>query len=86
LSKLYGGDVTTAKFPETEREWQDAVDAAQFLLALEAAMLYRLIDVTDVQMDTARCERILVLGRGLGYKPRPIAELVQTFMKGECKP
>lgn len=56
--------------PSTPEEWQEAVDAAELMLAMESAAMYGLIE-TDIQIDRERCEHILQVGLDLGYQPNP---------------
>lgn len=63
--------------PVHPEEWQEAVDAAKALLALEAARLYGLVTGGPV-VNVRRCEEILDQGRTLGYVPS--ADAVERFI------
>jgi hypothetical protein len=56
------------KSPETPKEWQEAVDAAQGALRMEAAQRYGLIDPV-LYIDIARSNQILQRGKEKGYEP-----------------
>lgn len=71
----------TARDPETPEQWQQAVDAAEFLLALDSARQYGLI-TGGPKVHTRRCAQILSHGKAQGYTPKPIAELCRLFIKG----
>lgn len=60
----------TPRNPRTPQEWQEAVDAADILLGLEAARLYGLVTGGPV-IDVERCDEILRRGRLRGYVPTP---------------
>lgn len=55
--------------PKTQAEWQEAVDAAQGALALEAARQYGLV-MGGPRIDAGRCEHLLILGKRRGVTPR----------------
>jgi hypothetical protein len=55
--------------PSTREEWQEAVNAADFLLRLESARLYGLIEGGPVP-DIERCEDIIQRGKVLGVVPQ----------------
>lgn len=57
-----------AKAPKTPAEWQDAVDAAEFYLALDSAQKYGLI-TGGPEVDVDRCDDILRAGRERGIVP-----------------
>lgn len=57
--------------PKTPAEWQDAVDAAEFLLALESARIYGLVSGGPVG-NLERCEDILAAGRARGVTPAAV--------------
>jgi hypothetical protein len=67
--------------PNNEQEWQGAVNAAEFFLALESARLYGLVE-HDFRLDTARCEDILRRGKDRGFVPAPIEDLCRAAFKG----
>lgn len=54
--------------PATPEEWQEAVDAAWFMLCLDAARQYGLI-TGGPGINQARCEDLLRRGKALGYRP-----------------
>jgi hypothetical protein len=61
-------DRPTLSNPETAEEWQAAVDAADFVLALESCRQYGLIEWKG-KVNLDRCFEILDQGRRLGYTP-----------------
>jgi hypothetical protein len=65
-----------AQDPNTREAWQDAVDLADGLLAVDSARTYGLI-TGGPDVDVARCAAILRRGRARGITPRDNAvELV----------
>jgi hypothetical protein len=64
--------VTVTDGPLTPEEWQDAVDAAAGLLALESARDYGLV-TGGPSADIARCQELLERGAARGIKPTPDA-------------
>ena len=54
--------------PETPQQWQEAVDAAQGILALEYARLLGLMTNTN-EINVERCAAILTRGAELGVTP-----------------
>jgi hypothetical protein len=57
------------RVPSTPAEWQDAVDAANALLLIDAAKAYGLVTGgPDVNIE--RCEDILARGLSRGIRPR----------------
>jgi hypothetical protein len=69
--------------PSTAVEWQEAVDLASGMLAVEAARLYGLI-TGGPKIIVARREEILSRGAHLGYTPRPeaIEEVATALARG----
>lgn len=58
--------------PETLVEWQEAADAAEFMLALDSAVQYGLLTVDgkpESNVDVRRCEWILEEARKRGIQP-----------------
>jgi len=55
-------------WPVTDRQWQDAVDAADFMLRIEVARLYGLAS-GGVEVNIELCEAIISQGRTLGFTP-----------------
>jgi len=55
-------------WPTTDRQWQDAVDAAHFMLTLEIARLYGLAS-GGPEVNIELCEQIISQGRTLGFVP-----------------
>jgi hypothetical protein len=55
--------------PQTPEEWQDAVDTADFLLLLDAARQYGLVE-GGPGVDVERCADILARGAAIGVIPR----------------
>ena len=66
--------------PVTPEEWQEAVDAARFQLLVHAAFVYGLIQ-TGLEIDVARCQRILALGRQKGFEPNSAVVLYKKFLE-----
>ncbi len=62
--------------PKNPREWQEAVDAAQFTLLVDAANQYGLIEGCP-SINVERCEEILSRGAELGYEPAPTRALLE---------
>jgi hypothetical protein len=60
--------------PQTPEEWREAVDAAAFMRAIYDCYLYGLL--TGPEINAARCDELLERGAKLGYRPRPIRELM----------
>lgn len=56
--------------PRTKREWQEAVDLANFYLVLDSARQYGLI-AGGPDIDVRRCEDLIVQGKHRGLEPRP---------------
>lgn len=56
--------------PQRREEWQEAVDAADFMLKLDAARLYGLV-TGGPEIDSQRCSYLLDRGKALGILPRP---------------
>lgn len=54
--------------PTNPEEWQEAVNAADWCLLLDAARLYGLVS-GGPEIDVARAEQVLERGAGLGIKP-----------------
>jgi hypothetical protein len=65
--------------PRTPKEWREAVDAAEFYTCMDSARQYGLIEGgPTVNLD--RCDEILKRGAELGYRPRPIEQLVEEAL------
>lgn len=68
--------------PQTEQEWQEAVDLADGLLAVVSARAYGLV-AGGPEVDVDRCYSILRRGAELGFSPgehsvqRTIADLLR---------
>lgn len=67
--------------PVTDREWQDAVDAARFFIALDSARQYGLVE-GGPGVDVERCEDILRRGEARGFLPAPLEQLCDEFIIG----
>ncbi|MBI3796333.1 MAG: hypothetical protein HY268_05090 [Deltaproteobacteria bacterium] len=65
--------------PRTQQDWQDAVDAAQGALALDAARQYGWV-TGGPEVYVARCEDILRRGKSRGVLPTPDA--IERFANG----
>lgn len=57
-----------ANDPQTRLEWQEAVNAADFLVLLDSARLYGLV-TGGPAVNVERCERILADGKAQGIVP-----------------
>lgn len=57
--------------PVTREEWQEAVDAAHFLLCLESARQYGLVE-GGPEVDIERCVEIIDKGKAQGYEPKKL--------------
>jgi hypothetical protein len=64
--------------PTTPAEWQEAADAAYFMLAVESARLYGLIE-GGPEVNVERCDEILKEAAMRGITPRPIDEMDVEF-------
>jgi hypothetical protein len=58
------------RMPKTREEWQEAVDWADGLLALDSCRMYGLV-TGGPEVFIARCEYILRRGRTKGILPSP---------------
>ena len=58
------------KLPRTRAQWQEAVDLAGFWLSVQATRDYGLT-TGGPEIDVARCEELLRLGRERGVVPSP---------------
>ena len=67
ISQTPGVMVTT--LPGTRQEWQDLVNAAEFLLLVDSARQYGLV-TGGPEADVERCILILEEGRRRGVTPR----------------
>ena len=66
--------------PASRREWQEAVDYSQALLAIDSARQYGLI-TGGPHINWHRCVDLLERGKAMGFKPRPDA--VDRLLGGE---
>ena len=71
----------SANEPETAEQWQEAVDAAEFFLAMDSARQYGLVE-TDVRVDVERCVELLRRGKARGIEPASLDKLCERFLKG----
>lgn len=55
--------------PTTKQEWQEAIDAADAMLTLNAAIVFDLVDI-PAQVDIRRCMHTISEGRERGMQPR----------------
>lgn len=55
--------------PRTRKEWQQAVDAAEALLRVDAAKQYGLVE-GGPDVDEERCRELLEKGQRRGFRPR----------------
>lgn len=63
------------RWPKDLAEWQEAADAANFSLAVDAAWQYGLI-APDPQVNVERCEWFLREAKARGIEPRSLEELL----------
>lgn len=68
------------KDPQSDEEWKEAANAAQFLLLLDSARMYGLVK-TDIQVDSDRCALILEEAKRKGIMPDSDEALCQQFIK-----
>jgi hypothetical protein len=68
--------------PKTPEEWQEAVNAAEFYLSLDACRQYGLV-TGGPGVNAARCEEILRRGKWRGIRPAPFDELVKAYLTPE---
>lgn len=54
--------------PQSDAEWQEAADAAHFMLLLDSAIQYGL--VTGPRANVERCESILEQAKKRGVMPK----------------
>ena len=64
--------------PQTPEEWQEAVNAAEFLLLIDSARQYGLIE-GGPKVNGRRADAILDRGRRLGYLPLSTDGLMNLF-------
>lgn len=67
------------KEPQTNEEWKDAANAAEFLLLLDSSRMYGLVK-TDIQVNVDRCDEILK-AKEKGIVPDSIDLLCERFIK-----
>lgn len=65
--------------PRTPAEWQDAVDSAEFCLALQSARDYGLI-AGGPGVNVDRCAELLARGAAIGIFPAPLDQLAQRYL------
>lgn len=68
-----------ARDPRNPEEWQEAVNAAEYLLLLDSARQYGLI-VGGAKVNQDRAVEILEKGRQLGYHPLRHEQLVGMYL------
>lgn len=68
-----------SRAPETPAEWQAAVDGAEFLLLVDSARQYGLIEGGPV-VNCDRAAELLERGRALGYTPASRDELIRRYI------
>lgn len=66
--------------PVTERQWQDAVDAAHMILTMELGQLFGLVRVVH-EVDIAECVAILEEGRTHGVVPQADVKELRDAVK-----
>lgn len=59
--------------PRTPQEWQEAVNAANYAIKIDAAFQYGLLEYSngsrESRINVDRCRRLLTRGAKLGYVP-----------------
>ena len=60
-------------------ELQEAIDVAEFLVLLDSARQYGLVD-GGPELDEQRCELIRAEARRRGVQPAPLDELVRRYI------
>ena len=65
--------------PTTREEWQQAVDVAQFLLLLDSARQYGLIE-GGPKVNLERAVTLIEKGKRRGVTPAPHDELIRRFI------
>jgi hypothetical protein len=65
--------------PQNPKEWQEAIDAAEFYLALDSARQYGLL-TGGPTVNVERCIDILERGKRLGYRPANMTTLCKRFI------
>ena len=71
--------------PQTQAEWQDAVNAAEFCVALDSCKQYGLLDgVPNINVE--RAIELLRRGAGRGFRPLPLEELLKLYIDDAAMP
>jgi hypothetical protein len=65
--------------PHTPEEWQEAVNMAEFLLALDSCKQYGLIEGGPT-VKFERALKIIERGRARGVVPAPLEELLKMYL------
>lgn len=68
------------KDPQTKEEWKEAANAAQFLLLLDSARMYGLVN-TSIQVNSDRCVLVLQEAKRKGITPDSDEALCKQFMQ-----
>lgn len=68
------------KEPMNADDWQEAVDLAEFMLLIDSARLYGLVEVGQLGINADRCDQILKRGAKLGFRPAKAQELCKRFL------
>jgi hypothetical protein len=79
------------KNPQTTKEWQEAVDMAELCLYVDSAVQYGLLKVVpldqtkdwwyrDSNVNVERCRQILEQGKAKNITPKPLDDLIKTYM------
>ncbi len=68
--------------PQTTAEWQEAVDAAAFYIALDSARQYGLV-TGGPMVNIERCEEIIKQGETWGTYPHPLDQLIERYFSKE---
>jgi len=70
------------KDPQTNEEWKEAANMAQFLLLLDSSRMYGLVQ-TDIEVNVDRCDEILKAAKERGIMPDPDDLLCERFIHNE---
>lgn len=76
--------MTEPRLPDSDGEWQECVDLAHGLLAIQSAREYGLI-TGGPHCDTDRCVELLELGKARGFTPSATAseDTIALFLAAE---
>lgn len=67
----------TARWPQTDQEWDEALRAAVYWLAFESARLYGLLS-GGPKVNVERCEAVIAEGRLRGHRVPSVEEVTSS--------